>query len=339
MSVWPAAQRLVVTVGNELWRHWDEDSTPTIEVAQTVPPMIADIAVPAVAEPAQQAIADAVQASERLRESAGAATGVLGHLSAVLVRADAVASSQIEEITTSAEALAVRLADLGSHHAGSYPVATELVAANVAAALSAHRSGDGISIGWFHRLHRSLLSQAHAQFETIHPYADGNGRVGRLLINKLLPASRAPAPVAHGLLSDPKAYIAGLSSYRAGDLDSWAAVFAAAISGGARAAARLVARLDGIRSDYHSRVRTRRGSAVPAVIDTLLDNPAITARAIATAFGLTAARASQILRILADARILQPSTLKAGRSRAWIAPDVIDAVDTINATAPRRPVH
>lgn len=60
-----------------------------------------------------------------------------------------------------------------------------------------------------------------------------------LLISKLLPASRVPAPVAHGLLRDPKAYIAGLNSYRAGGLDSWVAVFAAAISVGARAAARL----------------------------------------------------------------------------------------------------
>ena len=41
MGSWPAAQSKIVTVPNELWRNWDEESTPTIDVAQTVPPEIA----------------------------------------------------------------------------------------------------------------------------------------------------------------------------------------------------------------------------------------------------------------------------------------------------------
>ena len=145
MGSWPAAQSKTVTVPNELWRNWDEESTPTIDVAQTVPPEISRISVPALDDASADAVAAALEATSRLRARSDQATGVLGHLSAVLIRADAVASSQIEHITTSAEQLAVKLADLGSDDASPYPTDTELVAANVATALSAHRSGDAVS--------------------------------------------------------------------------------------------------------------------------------------------------------------------------------------------------
>ena len=97
-------------------------------------------------------------------------------------------------------------------------------------------------------------------------------------------------------------------------------------------------RLAALRDDYHGRVRTRSGSSVPQVIDMLLDNPAVTAQSIEEHFGVTSARAGQIIHRLADAGILRPSPYKAGRSKVWIAPEIIDAVDVINATAPRRPL-
>ncbi len=398
MGSWPAAQSKIVTVPNELWRNWDVESTPTIDVAQTVPPVIADISVPALETASAEAIAAALEATARLRARSGQAPGVLGHLSAVLIRADAVASSQIEHITTSAEQLAVKLADLSDDDPGLYPTDTQLVAANVEAALSAHRSDDPVSADWFHRLHRELLAAdpevepryrgawrdsavwigrtravadfegpphgqvptlmddlvryarrvdvhpvlhaaiAHAQFLTVHPYVDGNGRIGRLLVHKLLPAGDAPVPVAHGLLSDPARYVSGLTSYRSGDLDAWVSVFADAITTAAGAASRLVGRLADLRDDYHGRVRSRRGSSVPQVIDMLLDTPAVTAQSIKDRFGVTSARAGQILHRLADADILRPSEYKAARSKVWIAPEIIDAVDVINALAPRRPL-
>lgn len=398
MGTWPAVQSKIVTVPNELWRNWDEESTPTIDVAQTVPPEIAGISVPALDDASADAIAAAQAATARLQVRSDQVPGVLGHLSAVLIRADAVASSQIEHITTSAEQLAVKLADLSDDDARRYPTDTELVAANVATALAAHRSDDAVSADWFHRLHRELLAAdpeiepghrgawrdgavwigrnravaefegpphgqvpalmddlvrfarrvdvhpvlqaaiAHAQFLTIHPYVDGNGRIGRLLIHKLLPASEAPVPVANGLLSDPARYVSGLTSYRSGDLDAWVGVFADAVAVAAGAASRLVERLAALRRDYHVRVRTRSGSSVPQVIDMLLENPAVTAQLIEDRLGVTSARAGQILHRLADVGILRSSAHKAGRSKVWIAPEIIDAVDVINATSPRRPL-
>ena len=77
---------------------------------------------------------------------------------------------------------------------------------------------------------------------------------------------------------------------------------------------------------------------MPLVIDMLLDNPAVTAQSIEERFGVTSARAGQIIHRLADAGILRPSPYKAGRFKVWIAPEIIDAVDVINALAPRRPL-
>ena len=398
MAPWPAARRRQVTARNELWRNWDEESSPTIDVTQTVPALIARRAVPAVDDAAAGRLAEAATAVTELNDTAAGA-GSLGHLGAVLIHADAVASSSIEHITTPSAELAARLADLDDDtDTARYPAGTELVAASVTTALAARSSRSEVSAGWFHRLHRSLLAAdrdierrhlgawrdcpvwigedratagfegppyrqvphlmddligfaarrdvhpvlhtaiAHAQFEAIHPYVDGNGRIGRLLIHRLLPAGAAPVPVALGLLNNPDRYVAGLRHYAAGDLDTWIGTFADAMVLGASAAQQIVVRIGQLRDDYRRRVRTRRGSTVPAVIDALLGSPAVTTRSIEDRFGVTEARAQQILHQLADAGILQRSEMRAGGRSVWIAPDVIDAVDTIHAAARRRSI-
>src|SRR5690606_15292452 len=69
-----------------------------------------------------------------------------------------------------------------------------------------------------------LLAQAaiaHAQFETIHPFNDGNGRGGRALVHVMLrnggATTRTTVPVSAGLLSDTGAYHDALTAYRNGD--------------------------------------------------------------------------------------------------------------------------
>src|SRR4029453_10153116 len=67
------------------------------------------------------------------------------------------------------------------------------------------------------------VAVAHAQFETIHPFSDGNGRTGRALVQAMLRGKditrSVTVPVSAGLLTDVNAYHDALTSYRAGDIE------------------------------------------------------------------------------------------------------------------------
>ena len=62
---------------------------------------------------------------------------------------------------------------------------------------------------------------AHAQFETIHPFEDGNGRTGRALVHAMLRSKgltrTVTVPISAGLLVDTDAYFVALTAYRSGD--------------------------------------------------------------------------------------------------------------------------
>ena len=85
---------------------------------------------------------------------------------------------------------------------------------------------------------------AHAQFETIHPFGDGNGRVGRCLIHVLFErrgiAPRYVPPVSLVLGANKDAYIAGLEDFRADEVDRWVAQFAHAVEIAAERGERLL---------------------------------------------------------------------------------------------------
>jgi len=74
----------------------------------------------------------------------------------------------------------------------------------------------------------------HAQFETIHPFTDGNGRTGRALVQAMLRnkglTRQITVPVSAGLLSDTSAYFVALTSYRDGDAAPIVQCFSLALS-------------------------------------------------------------------------------------------------------------
>lgn len=117
------------------------------------------------------------------------------------------------------------------------------------------------------RADRPLLSQAaiaDAQFETIHPFPDGNGRTGRALIHAMLRAHRltrnVTVPVSAGLLTDTNGYFDALTAYREGDpapiVERLAnASFAAAANG-----RQLVLDLREVRQGWQDTIKARRGA-------------------------------------------------------------------------------
>jgi Fic family protein len=121
---------------------------------------------------------------------------------------------------------------------------------------------------------------AHAQFETIHPFADGNGRVGRALIYTVLrrrgEISNYIPPISLILATEPKGYIAGLTGYREGDVSAWLVQFADATVRAATEAERLADAIEQLQSSWLDDLRQpRRDAAVRQLISALPQQPVI----------------------------------------------------------------
>ena len=191
---------------------------------------------------------------------------------------------------------------------------------------------------------------AHAQFETIHPFPDGNGRVGRALIHTVLTrrglTSEAILPVSLVLATLQEEYVDGLESFRVdGASDSaqgsaaigaWVSTFADAVRIAAEQAAVLEKLLVALREEWagiiadarrrEGRVRaTRRDSALHTILDSLPGTPVLTTSTVKRVHGVTATAAQSALAQLTEYGILE--TISIGRAqRAYISLDVLDLI-------------
>lgn len=178
---------------------------------------------------------------------------------------------------------------------------------------------------------------AHAQFETIHPFADGNGRTGRALIHTILRRTDALRnsliPISTVFAGNTDAYIQGLTAYRADPprLDEWIISFSHAAELAAGNAVRLsddVAALDDATREQLIRHRRENGLSPAAprsdalivrILDTLAAEPVLTTSGVADRLGASPAAASRALTQLADAGILGRTKDQKGRLVAWTA--------------------
>ncbi len=180
---------------------------------------------------------------------------------------------------------------------------------------------------------------AHAQFETIHPFPDGNGRVGRALIHALLKhhglTHQVTVPVSAGLLVDTAAYFDALGTYRNGDPAPIVHRLADASSAAIGKGRRLVSDLRGIRAGWDDQVRARRGATAWAVADLLLRQPVIDSGLVQRELEVPAMTANRAIDTLVDAAIL---TKVSGnyRDRKWSAREVLAALDDFARRSGRR---
>jgi Fic family protein len=172
---------------------------------------------------------------------------------------------------------------------------------------------------------------AHAQFETIHPFADGNGRVGRALIHAVLRrrglAPHYVPPVSLLLATDAKAYVAGLTAFREDRATDWILLFAKAIERAAVKASELATGLARLQEKWRERAgRPRRHSSAEALIVELPAHPIVTVATAQEFLGRSKQAVNEAIAVLAEKGVLHPITL-AKRNRAWEARELFDLIN------------
>jgi Fic family protein len=354
--------------------------------------------VPAIAtSPAAPVSADALalatEASAEIARFDGEVGADIAPFAAILLRSESAASSQIENLTASAKAIAlaefgdddrqnarVIVANTEAMHAAialAHSLDADAILAMHAALLSPTEpemagkwreeqvwiGGGGFSphgasfvppqhqhvrpaiddlVQYMAREDVPTLVQAaiaHAQFETIHPFPDGNGRTGRALVHSLLRGKgltrRVTVPVSAGLLTDTSGYFDALGAYRQGDPEPIVTMMSTASFNAINNGRQLVDELHSVQRSWGERITARRDSAARRVAARLLAQPVVDSPSIQRDLGVSAPAALTAIEHLVTVGILT----KVGpnrRGRRYVATDVLRALDQFAARAGRR---
>lgn len=165
---------------------------------------------------------------------------------------------------------------------------------------------------------------AHAQFESVHPFTDGNGRVGRALVHAVLRrrgvTDTLAVPVAAALVADRDDYFGRLVRYRHGRVDDIVTGVASAVGVVCDEVEFAALRLDEIATDWQA---LHPGVADLDVVRALLADPVVTEADVEAAGAVPV-----IVDELVAVGVLRPVTQRR-RDRAWVAPDVLGELDAL----------
>lgn len=348
----------------------------------------------AAADPALPAsiLADAEEAAAALAAFAASASPRSGAALAVLLRSESASSSQIEQITASARAVAeAEFTGQGSGNAGLVAANTHAMSAalatrppitreTIAGIQATLMAGQTKLVGWREepvwiggegsspinadfvppdssRIAGSIddltdfiarddlpvvvqTAIAHAQFETIHPFADGNGRTGRAIIHLMLRdkglTPQTPVPVSAGLLIGKNEYFDALGRYRSGDAGPMVQVVARAALHAVDHGAQLDSAVGKVRARWAERVAARGDSGVWRVLDHFATHPVGDAESVAAAVGTDTRNVHRHLRALVDAGVLVGGQHYKSRRFLFRAPDILAVLDDYAASFGRR---
>lgn len=177
------------------------------------------------------------------------------------------------------------------------------------------------------------MALIHYHFEALHPFLDGNGRIGRLLMSLLL--------CTDGLLPQPMLYLSAFfekhrSEYyrlllgvsQNGDWMPWIRFFLTAVEVQAKDAIKRSDTILSLWNSYRNRLQEARASALLlSLVDELFSFPAISAKLASDALQVTPRSAQLNINKLIDAGILEEATGQK-RNRVYIAREIISAIET-----------
>jgi Fic family protein len=184
---------------------------------------------------------------------------------------------------------------------------------------------------------------AHAQFENIHPFADGNGRTGRALIYTILrrrgEITNYVPPISLVLASQPKNYVAGLGAYSQGDVGLWCTRFADATARAAAQAERMAQRIDELQSAWLERLgQPRRDAAARELIGALPAHPVIDVAAVQQLTGKSHVAVGNALAQLEAAGVVKKLNERKW-GRVWECTELLALVEDFERTVSTPAVH
>jgi Fic family protein len=338
-------------------------------------------------------VADSEEAAAEIARFDASSEHTLGAITAVLLRSESSSSSQIEQITANARAIAeAELTGLGTGNAVG-------IVDNMRAMADAVDRGDAVTIDGIAEIQRTLLERhspglvgwrsepvwvggrgstpvtadfigpdhrriaaalhdlvafagrddlavlpqiaiAHAQFETIHPFADGNGRTGRALVHLMLRtkqlARTATVPISGGLLVGKDGYFEALGAYRDGDAAPVIDEFNHAALRAVHHGRQLVARMQALRDTWRVTLTARSDSSAWKIIDLLPAHPVIDAETVARHTGTHVNSVRRSVAPLVEAGILISSQHYKSHKQLYRAPAVLELLDDYAAEVGRR---
>lgn len=311
-------------------------------------------------------------------------------LPALLLRSESSASSQIENLTSSARNVALaEISNTAPHNA-------KLIAGNIAAMQKALTLPAGLSKASILKIHAALINRdnvtyggefrdeqvwiggtpysphgalfvppqacriesalddliqfsertdigaiakaaiVHAQFETIHPFIDGNGRTGRTLLHKILKDEEvlltSTLPVSAGLLHDIDSYMRALDAYHTGNpykvIEQLTAALELAISIGYHAASMI----DEVIEEWQEVISERTGSSIYKLTGVLIKQPVIDSATLAVALNITKRSAMTIIHRACEYGILRPLGNRQ-RGECYQADRILEVLDEISSIA------
>lgn len=175
----------------------------------------------------------------------------------------------------------------------------------------------------------------HAQFESIHPFIDGNGRIGRTLIHAVLRRRRATrhltVPIASALVAHRDRYFAALNDYRSGRAATLIAMLAAATSVATAESWATATSIREVRARWHDAVGgSRPGTPLHRLMDLLTEDPIVNVPLVMERLDLPEAVAREAVDTLTAAGVLTRAA-RSRRAPVWLAQEVLDEVQDLSA--------
>ncbi|WP_420453140.1 Fic family protein [Ilumatobacter sp.] len=172
----------------------------------------------------------------------------------------------------------------------------------------------------------------HAQFETIHPFADGNGRVGRALIHALLRrdglTKAATLPISAGIVSQKHRYIEALTEYRHGDFVPIVELGADAMFAALQNASHLYDDVLRMRREWEERTSELRSDAVAhRVVDLLLEHPVVDSALLESIVGASEPTIVRALGELHERRVVTPIEHDGTGSQRYVCQEIVRALN------------